>query len=668
MTTTTATTQKQKRPPPLTHALLARPSPSPQQTNPTPKQPIRNAADLQRVFEQTQLSSVPYLDGPVVALLHRDVQRALESQWQMARLETARYDEALERYRANAYRLRRLILCGDARQRNQVALVALQQWADGLVSRFLDPKAGPEAWVAETLEPAAAFSGGAAALAAAMGQAGAGEAAAYEGGGKVSPLAAVMWHVTRLVNPGGGAGIVSAAHGGGEGGGDGLELVAGDARAAEALRQLLLAASGGDGGEGGGGGGGGNGSSSSSPSFPFSAAPPPAAARLVEVDVLAPREAAQLARYLALGEPLKWPRPAAPPTLRSALALATHRRLFGSVGLLCGLADAEEEEGGGGGQSDQEGEACGGEEGAEAAARAVGGLAAAAAASAAVERQQQQRQRQRQQRQPQQHPTFDADAVAAAAVRAGALAGQRPPLRGRYAPRLAVLRDYLGEALVHSLEARRACVRTLLVRGSAAAVAAGAADADDGGGDDFAPLEFDPSDPNGAGASAPPRRGQGLLDLDADLYVAAHEQQAMLEWLDALWGAFLEDAERLRRAVGVRAYASAQPLDEFRVESSRAFLSLLAAWRDAVVSRLMAPDAAIAAAAAYGVGEGGGLGALGAERGAAALFGALGGEGEGDEGWEEEGGGDGGVAGPAWDGASSSPSSLARGAAAGRLG
>jgi hypothetical protein len=495
----------------------------------------------------------------------------------MSRLETARYDEALERYRANAYRLRRLVLTGDSRQRNQVAYVALQQWVDALVSRFLDPKGGPREWLAETLDAGVAFSGGAAALAAAMGGVGGGgggegaaaAAATVEGAAaKVSPLAAVMWHVTRLVNPGGGAGVVIDGY---EGSSALLEVAGADQRATEALRQLLAAASDGAGAS--------SSSSSTLAPFPFAAAPTPQAARLVEVDVLEPEEAAQVARYLATGEgPLEWksPPPAAPLTLRSALALATHRRLFGTVGLLCGGGDgAEEFE-----------EAAFEEQDDEAGGSVVAGMEAAAAAAAAAASQGGGRA-----------PKSDAAAVAAAAARAGPLAGQRPRLRGPYAARLAVLRDYLGEALIHALEARRLCVRRLLVQGSAGVLAATAG----GGGDEDYLSAPDPS------SSSPPR-GQGLLDLDADLYVAAHEQQAMLEWLDALWACFLEDADRLRRAVGVRAYASAQPLDEFRVESSRAFLSLLAAWRDAVVARLMAPDAALAAAAAYGAGSGGGGG------------------------------------------------------------
>lgn len=46
----------------------------------------------------------------------------------------------------------------------------------------------------------------------------------------------------------------------------------------------------------------------------------------------------------------------------------------------------------------------------------------------------------------------------------------------------------------------------------------------------------------------------------------------------------------MRHAVGLKAYSSQQPLDEFRLEANRAFLLLLDTYRDAVVARLMVPD------------------------------------------------------------------------------
>jgi len=60
--------------------------------------------------------------------------------------------------------------------------------------------------------------------------------------------------------------------------------------------------------------------------------------------------------------------------------------------------------------------------------------------------------------------------------------------------------------------------------------------------------------------------------------------------VDALWSCFLEDVERLKKAVYVKAYANSEPLTEFRIEANRAFLAMLDAYREAVVERMMAPD------------------------------------------------------------------------------
>jgi hypothetical protein len=53
---------------------------------------------------------------------------------------------------------------------------------------------------------------------------------------------------------------------------------------------------------------------------------------------------------------------------------------------------------------------------------------------------------------------------------------------------------------------------------------------------------------------------------------------------------WLQDVDKLRHAVGLKAYSSQQPLEEFRLEANRAFLVLLDSYRDAVVARLMVPD------------------------------------------------------------------------------
>jgi preprotein translocase subunit SecA len=51
-----------------------------------------------------------------------------------------------------------------------------------------------------------------------------------------------------------------------------------------------------------------------------------------------------------------------------------------------------------------------------------------------------------------------------------------------------------------------------------------------------------------------------------------------------------QDVDKMRHAVGLKAYSSQQPLDEFRLEANREFLLLLSTYRDAVVARLMVPD------------------------------------------------------------------------------
>ena len=84
-----------------------------------------------------------------------------------------------------------------------------------------------------------------------------------------------------------------------------------------------------------------------------------------------------------------------------------------------------------------------------------------------------------------------------------------------------------------------------------------------------------------------------MLDLDVDLYLAAHDQAALLEWIDTLWSCFLEDADKVKKAVGLKAYSSAQPLDEFRTEGNRLFLNLLGAYRCVIVFCLFCFFAAV---------------------------------------------------------------------------
>lgn len=120
--------------------------------------------------------------------------------------------QVLEGYRRNLYALRRLMLCGSPEQRQRAVHLYIQQWADERVGRLIDPAAKPSDWLSETLTPAQAAAlldggGGAAGAAAAAAASGAGAAGAAAAGGedsggpRVSPLAALMAAVNRLVNP-----------------------------------------------------------------------------------------------------------------------------------------------------------------------------------------------------------------------------------------------------------------------------------------------------------------------------------------------------------------------------------------------------------------------------------------------------------------------------------
>ncbi|KAF8056768.1 secA [Scenedesmus sp. PABB004] len=472
----------------------------------------------------------PYQESVVVDLLHREVQKGLENQWQMARLETKKYDEVLEAYRRNLYSLRRLILTGDGRQRSRVVNMFIQQWADALVAALIDPGAGPAAWTRESLDAAAVLSAppsaaGAAAAAAAARAGGAGacgSAGGSSGGSamapqRVSPLAALMWHCHRLVNPpellAGGAQVEFRARADDD-------AVAHDATA-RALFQLSQAAAPSSSGVGG-----------AHRSAAARAAPLPLG--VAEVAVLTPQQLQQLAAYLTQGAPLPWPEPHLEGGLSTRLALAAHAKLFGTPAAA----------------------ACGA--GSEAAAGRGGDVGVSA-------------------------PLQLHEQAGAAAGLLGT--SQRPPLRGRHAARAGVLRNYLGTALVHAYELRHLSLRKLLLSARTA-----------GGG--------------GGGA---------LLDLDAELYLSGYCRSVMLEWIDALWSCFLEDVDKMRHAVGLKAYSSQQPLDEFRLEANRAFLVLLDSYRDAVVGRLMAPDLSFGLLldpgqppAAAGEAPGGGGGAVGA--------------------------------------------------------
>lgn len=53
----------------------------------------------------------------------------------------------------------------------------------------------------------------------------------------------------------------------------------------------------------------------------------------------------------------------------------------------------------------------------------------------------------------------------------------------------------------------------------------------------------------------------------------------MLLWMDALWSCFLEDTDRLRKAVNIRTANGSNPVAEFRIDANAAFLALLDNYR-----------------------------------------------------------------------------------------
>jgi hypothetical protein len=118
----------------------------------------------------------------------------------------------LEVYRRNLYSLRRLILTGTSQQRNRVMHMFTQQWVDQLVASLINAQAGPRAWISETLDVATACS--------LLPQQGLSVSSSSSGSSsplnqqqqqhaqqqqqqqqKISPLAALMWHIQQLVNP-----------------------------------------------------------------------------------------------------------------------------------------------------------------------------------------------------------------------------------------------------------------------------------------------------------------------------------------------------------------------------------------------------------------------------------------------------------------------------------
>uniref|UniRef100_A0A383VIS3 chloroplast protein-transporting ATPase n=1 Tax=Tetradesmus obliquus TaxID=3088 RepID=A0A383VIS3_TETOB len=499
---------------------------------------------------------LPYQESVVVDLLHREVQKSMENQWQMARLETKRYDEVLEVYRRNLYSLRRLILTGDSQQRNRVMHMFIQQWVDQLVASLIDAAAGPAAWTRETLSAAEALAVPAAAgmatqqygrpaspnsrrSSSSIGSGSLGSSSSeaarqqqqQQQQQRISPLSALMWHIHRLVNP---PELVNKMQVEFKTVADGIAY---DTTAQTVLQLTQAAAA------------SGNGSSQQQQQQPRVATVP---INVAEVTVLGPEQVQQLAAYLVEGAALPWPVPQFQVGFKTQLALAAHAKLFGTP----------------------------------AAAAYSSSHTTTSSSSSSSE--------------PLQLPEHWS-------LPEGLLAMQRPPVKGRHAAKVQVLRNYLGTSLIHAYELRHLTLRQLLVSSSAGA----------------------------AGSSS------GMLDLDAELYLQAYCRSVMLEWVDALWSCFLEDVDKLRHAVGLKAYSSQQPLEEFRLEANRAFLVLLDSYRDAVVARLMVPDlnfSLLLDQQLDSLGEGDLPGSMQQPGTAAGVNGAVNGRGAGSNGRQPQGG------------------------------
>lgn len=220
-----------------------------------------------------------------------------------------RYDEVLEVYRRNLYSLRRLILTGDSQQRNRVMHMFIQQWVDQLVAALIDPAVGPAGWTRESLDTARALAANLGSISSSKDRLTGKDSSpdsSRDGSQQqqqISPLAALMWHIHRLVNP---PELVNKLQ---------VEFktvangVAYDSTAQMLLQLTQVAAADGSNGQ------------------PRTAHIP---LNVSEVTVLSPEQVQDLAAYLMQGKDLPWPKPGFQVGLKTQLALAAHAKLFGT--------------------------------------------------------------------------------------------------------------------------------------------------------------------------------------------------------------------------------------------------------------------------------------------------------------------------------------------------
>ena len=80
---------------------------------------------------------------------------------------------------------------------------------------------------------------------------------------------------------------------------------------------------------------------------------------------------------------------------------------------------------------------------------------------------------------------------------------------------------------------------------------------------------------------------QPLNAFQAAAIVRVWERDAALDCIDSLWSDFLQDVSVLQQASQGRAFSMFDPVDEFRLESAKAFTSLLRRHSAIVSSRLL---------------------------------------------------------------------------------
>lgn len=201
----------------------------------------------------------------------------------------------------------------------QVLYMFMQQYVDRLVARQLDCSQGPEQWFKETLDAANVSSFSSTRDFVPGHDSGkSGASVGSDGQVRMSPMAAVLWRLTDLVNPG--------------------QLVSGSGLSVEFLQNVpdshtADASQGALSGQLAGGSQASPSTQTSKQSTDSDAAQsqPPYPAlpfSLMEVPLLTPAQMSNIAEFVFHDTSLQWPQPTFNTSLKVHMALATHRRIF----------------------------------------------------------------------------------------------------------------------------------------------------------------------------------------------------------------------------------------------------------------------------------------------------------------------------------------------------